>query len=82
MVNLISGPGARPTRIDNEMIVNIKRYNSWVLFLLLQMPLLSACNNPDSEPGVYNGKVDKHAQDQATREKILQKRFSQVQMDR
>jgi hypothetical protein len=56
------------------------------LILFFAFPLLTACyEDPDviiHEPGVYKGKVDKHALTERERSDVLSKRFLQVQTDR
>ena len=56
------------------------------LLIFIALLGLSACNeNKDvtlHEPGVYKGKVDKHARTTAERDAILKKRFNMVQTDR
>jgi len=56
------------------------------ILLISLFLLLGACNEGAADlspaPGVYQGKVDKHAQDAATRSRILRKRILQVQTDR
>jgi len=57
-----------------------------ILVLISITLLLCSCNEGavdlPHEPGVYQGKVDKHTQDAATRSSILRKRLLQVQTDR
>jgi hypothetical protein len=56
------------------------------LNLVFVLSLLTACyEDPDvivHEPGVYKGKVDKHALTEKERSEVLSKRFLQVQTDR
>jgi hypothetical protein len=56
------------------------------LVLVLVLFSLSGCYEDVDvtihEPGVYKGKVDKHALSSLEREVVLEKRFKQVQTDR